>query len=61
MKWKLTKVYEINNHLVVADSAEEAIEVYKNYLSPAELSIEELKLVKSSGYIQNENAIIKES
>lgn len=59
MEWKLTKVYEINNHLVVADNAEDAIELYKNYLLPAEAPIEELKLVKSSGYIQNENALAK--
>lgn len=57
---KLTKVFKIDNQLVVADSIEEAINVYKRYINDEWVEIKNIGLITGDSLGLNTNAIIKE-
>ena len=58
--WALTKVWEIDGHLVVAPTIEEAIALFKTYMGKDyKGEPKRVSMVTPSGYI-SECAIIKE-
>lgn len=44
-KWRLTKVFRIDDHLVVADSIEKAIKLYKSYMDDEYITIKHIETV----------------
>lgn len=63
-KYKLTRIWRVNHKLIIADTIEEAIELYKIWTRemPNVLSDEvtEIRAVGDSQIPENFNAIIKE-
>ena len=48
MKWKFTRLWEIDKQLVAADSIPEAIKIYNNYMGVT-TNIKTIKAVPSEG------------
>ena len=57
---KLTKVFRIDNNLVIGDSIEEAIKVYKSYINDDFIEIKSVESVSGDMLGMNTSAIIKE-
>ena len=60
-KWKFTKVFRIDNRLVIGDSIEDAISVYKSYINDSSIEIRRIEALSSFiGETTNTDAIIEE-
>ena len=57
---RLTKVFKIDSQLVVADSIEEAIHVYKRYINDEWIEIKNIGLITGDSLGLNTNAITEE-
>ncbi len=60
-RWKFTKVFRIDNRLVIGDSIEDAISVYKSYINDSSIEIRRIEALSSFiGETTNTDAIIEE-
>lgn len=58
--YKLTEVYRIDGHLVVADSIEAAIKLYRHYMNDNFVTISNVERVNGDGFGLNTSAIIED-
>ena len=58
--YKLTEVYRIDGHLVVADSIENAVKLYRKYLGNDFATIDNVELVYGDTCRINSGAIIED-
>jgi len=58
--YKLTKVFRIDNNLVIGDSIEDAIQTYKSYINDDFIEIKSIELISGDMLGMNTNAIIKD-
>lgn len=59
--YKLTEVYRIDGHLVVADSIEDAVKLYRKYIGSDCVTIDNVELVYGDYCRTNSGAIIAEN
>jgi len=57
---RITKVFKIDNQLVIADSIEEAIHTYKKYLNDDCIEIKNIGLITGDSLGMMNTAIIEE-
>lgn len=58
--YKLTKVFRIDNNLVIGDSIEDAVQTYKSYMNDDFIEIKSVELISGDMLGMNTNAIIKD-
>lgn len=58
--YRLTKVFKIDNNLVIGDSIEDAIQLYKSYINDDFIEIKNVEAVSGDMFGLNTGAIIKE-
>lgn len=58
--YKLTKVFRIDNNLVIGDSIEDAVQTYKSYMNDNFIEIKSVELISGDMLGMNTNAIIKD-
>ena len=58
--YKLTKVFRIDNNLVIGDSIEDAVQTYKSYMNDDFIEIKNVELISGDMLGMNTNAIIKD-
>ncbi len=58
--YKLTKVFKIDNNLVIGDSIEDAIQTYKSYMNYDFIEIKSVELISGDMLGMNTSAIIKD-
>ena len=58
--YKLTKVFRIDNNLVIGDSIEDAVQTYKSYMNDNFIEIKSVELVSGDMLGMNTSAIIKD-
>lgn len=59
--YKLTKVYRIDGHLVVADCIEDGVKLYRKYIGNDFVTIDNVELVYGDYCKTNSGAIIEEN
>lgn len=58
--YKLTKVFRIDNNLVIGDSIEDAVQTYKSYMNDDFIEIKSVELISGDMLGMNTSAIIKD-
>lgn len=58
--YRLTEVYRIDGHLVVADSIEDAVRLYRKYVDNKFISIDSVELIYGDYCKTNSAAIIED-
>lgn len=58
--YKLTKVFRIDNNLVIGDSIEDAVQTYKSYMNDDFIEVKSVELISGDMLGMNTNAIIKD-